>query len=66
MLFAFVLSHDLRHEVTHCLGCLVLFLPGGVGIGAERKAWIGMPQHTGYCADIHAVLQGYRSEGMPL
>ena len=30
--------HDLLYEVPHGLGGFVLFLPGGVGVGAQGKA----------------------------
>ena len=35
--------HDLRHEAAHGLCCLILNLPGGVGVGAEGGApiWSG-------------------------
>ena len=39
-------SHDLRHEAAHRLCGLVLLLPCGVGVGAEREARVVVPEHT--------------------
>ena len=46
--------------------CLVLLLPGGVGVGAEGKPGVVVAQHGGYGFHVHAVLQGRGGEGMPL
>ncbi len=32
------LSHDFVHKISHLFGGLFLFLPGGVGVGAEGEA----------------------------
>ena len=31
-----IILHDLRHEAAHGFRRLILHLPGGVGVGAER------------------------------
>ena len=61
-----MLLHNLRHEAAHGLRCLILHLPGGVGVGAEREARVVMAQHTGDRLDVHTVLQGQRGEGVPV
>ena len=33
-----LLLHDLCHEAAHGLRCLILHLPGGMGVGAEGEA----------------------------
>ena len=48
--------HHLRHEAAHCLCGLVLFLAGGVGVGAESESGIVVAQHTADSFHIHAVL----------
>ena len=61
----FVLSlQDLFHKVTHGLGSLVLFLPGGVGVGPQGEPGVEVAQHGGHCFHIHTVLQGRGSESM--
>ena len=50
-------SHDLCHEVAHRLSCLILFLPGGVGVGSQGEARIIVPQHTANGFYIYAILQ---------
>ena len=59
-----LLLHDLRHKAAHGFRRLVLHLPGGVGVGAEREARVVVTQHTGDRLDIHAVLQGKGCEGV--
>ena len=56
----------LGHEVAHGFRRLILHLPGGVGVGAEGEACVIVAQHTGDRLDVHPVLQGQRSERMPL
>ena len=48
--------HDLLYEVPHGLGGFVLFLPGGVGVGAQGKPGIEVAQHGGHRLYIHAIL----------
>lgn len=48
----------LRHEVPQSLGCLVLLLAGGVGIGSEHKPDVVVSQHGGDRLDVHAGLEG--------
>ena len=42
----------------------VLFLAGGVGVGAQGETSVEVAQHGGYCFHIHTVLQGRGSEGV--
>ena len=37
---------NLRHEAAHFLRSLLLHLPCGVGVGAEREARVVVPEHT--------------------
>ena len=62
--FFFLSLQDLFHKVTHGLGSLVLFLPGGVGVGPQGEPGVEVAQHGGYCFHIHTVLQGRGSEGV--
>ena len=57
------LSH-LRHEVTHGLGCLVLFLASSVGVGPQGKSCVVVAQNGGHRLDVYAVLEGQGGEGM--
>ena len=59
-----LLLHHLCHEAAHGFRRLILHLPGGVGVDAEGEACVVMPQHTGDCLDVHAILQGEGGEGM--
>lgn len=59
-------SHHLGHEGPHLLGCVVLGLPGGVGIGAEGKSSVVVAQHGGHRFHVHPILQGHGSEGVPI
>ncbi len=43
---SFFCSHHLRHEAAHFLRGLLLHLPCGVGVGAEREARVVVPEHT--------------------
>ena len=45
-LMFFFCSHHLRHEAAHFLRSLLLHLPCGVGVGAEREARVVVPEHT--------------------
>ena len=64
--FFFLSLQDLFHKVTHGLGSLVLFLPGGVGVGPQGEPGVEVAKHGGYCFHIHTVLQGRGSEGVPI
>ena len=57
--------HHLGHEISHSFRCLILHLAGGVGVGSEGKACVIVAQHTGDRLDVHSVLQGQSSEGVP-
>ena len=57
--------HHLRHEATHGFRRLILHLPGGVGIGAERKTCVVVPQHTGNRLDVYTVLKRKGGESVP-
>ena len=48
--------HHLRHETAHGPGGFILFLTGGVGVGAESEPRIVVPQHTADSFHVHAVL----------
>lgn len=54
---AFSALHNLCHKISHRLRSPVLLLPGGVGVGAEGKAGIIVPQYTDDSFDIHPVLE---------
>ena len=58
--------HDLRHKAAHGFRRLILHLPGGMGVGAEREARVVVAQHTGDRLDIHAILEGQCGEGVPI
>ena len=62
----FFCSHDLRHKAAHGLRGFLLLLPGGVGVGAERKSRVIVSQHTADRFYVHTVLQRQRGEGVPL
>lgn len=55
--FFFLLLANLFHKAAHSGGCLVLLLPGGVGVGPQGKPCIEVAQHAGYGFHIYAVLQ---------
>ena len=61
-IFAFILLHDLSHEIPHGFRSLILNLPGGVGVGAEGEAGIVVAQHTADGFDVYTVLEGYCGE----
>ena len=52
-------------DVAHGLGCLILLLPGGVGVGAQGEPGVKVPQHGGHRFYIYAILQGRGGEGVP-
>ena len=56
-LMFFFCSHHLCHETAHFLRGLLLHLPCDVGVGAERKARVVVPEHTADGFHIYAVLQ---------
>ena len=45
------------HEVSHRRRRLLLHLIRGVGVGAERKARVEVPQHSAHRFDVYAVLE---------
>ena len=59
------LSQILPHHVPNGFRCLDLHGVGGVGVGAQSEARVGVSQHAGDGADIHAALQGRGCEGVP-
>ena len=61
------LSQILPHHAPIGLRCFDLHGVGGVGegVGAQSEARVGVSQHTGDSADIHAVLQGSGCESVP-
>ena len=61
-----LLLHHLCHEAAHGFRCLILHLPGGVGVGAEGETCVVVSQHTGDRLDVHSVLESQRGEGVPL
>ena len=61
-----VFLHHLRHKAAHGFRRLILHLPGGVSVGAQGEARVVVAQHTGDRLDVHAVLEGQRSESVPL
>ena len=54
--FFLLFLHDLFHEGSHSLSCLVLLLPRSVGVGAEGESGIVVAQHAGHGLHIHTVL----------
>ena len=58
--------HHLCHEAAHGLGGFVLFLAGGVGVGAECESSVIVAEHTADGFDVHPILQCQRCEGVPL
>ena len=62
--FFFLSLQDLFHKVTHGLGSLVLFLPGGVGVGPQGEPGVEVAQHGGHCFYVYTVLQRRGSESM--
>lgn len=47
------------------MGCLVLFLAGGVGVGSQSESCVVVAQHGGDGFDVHAVLKSQGGEGVP-
>ena len=62
--FFSLILYDLPQDAAHGLGGLVLLLPRGVGVGAQGKASVVVPQHGGHGFDVHAVLEGGGRERM--
>ena len=62
----FTRLYNLSQDGAHGLGSLVLFLPCGVGVGAQGKPSVVVPQHGGHRFHVHAVLEGRGGEGVPL
>ena len=63
--FFFLLLANLFHKAAHSGGCLVLLLPGGVGVGPQGKPCIEVAQHAGYGFHIYAVLQRRGCKSVP-
>ena len=59
-------SHHLIDDVSDGIRCLPLHPLGGVGIGVQREARAVVAQRIGESLHVHTVLQGERSERMPL
>ena len=53
-------------DTAHRIGGFFLRRGCDVGVGVQRKSRAVVSQHPGDCLDVHAVLQGQRSERMPL
>ncbi len=62
----FSVSYDLRHKISHRLRCLILHLPGGVGVGAEGESGVVVTQHTADCFHVYPILECQGREGVPL
>ena len=58
--------HRLTDDVSDGVSGVTLHIRRGVGVGAEREAFIVVSQRTGQRLDVHAVLEGQRGEGVPL
>ena len=61
------LSHSqiLPHHTADGFGCLDLHEVGGVGVGAQGEAGVGVTQHAGDGADVYPALQRSGCEGVP-
>ena len=60
----FLFLSNLFQKAAHGSCGLVLFLPGGVGVGPQGEPGVEVAQHGGYCFHIHTVLQGGGGEGV--
>ena len=60
----FLFLSNLFHKTAHSGGCLVLFLPGGVGVGAQGEPGVIVPQHGGHRLYVHTALERHRGKGM--
>ena len=54
--FFSLILYDLPQDGAHGLGSLVLLLPRGVGVGAQGKPGVVVPQHGGHSFHVHAIL----------
>ena len=52
----------LGHKTAHPLGCVLLHLPGDVGVGVQREARAVVPQDAGDCLCIHSLLDRQRGK----
>ena len=59
--FFFLSLQDLFHKVTHGLGSLVLFLPGGVGVGPQGEPGVEVAQHGGHCFYVYILCRQLQS-----
>ena len=50
------LLSDLVHKISHLPCGLFLLLPGGVGVGSQRKPGIVMAQHTADGFYVYTIL----------
>ena len=62
--FFFLPLSDLLHEATHGGSCLVLFLPGSVGVSPQGEPGVEVSQHGGDSLYVHTVLQRRGSKGV--
>ena len=62
----FLKSHRLIDDVPDSIRRLPTHLLGGMGVGVQSEARRVVAQRVGEGLHIHAVLEGQRSEGVPL
>ena len=58
------LFHDFIYLLFPAAGALVLFLPCGVGVGAEGGTGVVVARHDRYRLDVHAIVEGQGGEGV--
>lgn len=59
-------KHNLIHKAPHDSGSVSLHIGGHMGVGAQRKAGVGMPEDSRQGFRIHAARQRVSGEGVPL
>ena len=57
-------SQILPHDISNGFRCFDLHGVGGVRIGSQGEAGVGVAQHTGDGADVHPALQRRGCEGV--